>query len=117
MALQGLGLPWFGAATSAAPFSPAELCWGLGWALGTCTCGLWCKDASKLLSVLVLSRGPPHPRSGFGFSCWDRLELSLWQPLPLDWVVSWQSWEDMAGFFFCWEEKWGFFLLPLGWAG
>lgn len=83
-ALRGLGLPWVGAATSAAPFSPPELCWGPGWALGTRSCGLWCKDASKLLLVLVLSRGPPRPRSGFGLSCWDRLELSLWQPLPQD---------------------------------
>lgn len=41
-ALQGLGLPWIGAATLAAPFSPAELCWGLRWALGTRSCGLWC---------------------------------------------------------------------------
>lgn len=83
-ALQGLGLPWVGAAPSAAQFSAAELCWGLGWAVGTRSCGLWCWDASELLSVVVPSRGSPRLRCGFGFSCWDKLELSLWKPLPQD---------------------------------
>lgn len=104
-ALQGLGLPWVGAAPSAAPFSAAELCWGLGWAVGTRSCGLWCWDALKLLSVVVPSRGPPRPCCGFGFSCWDKLELSLWQPLPQDGACFMAKLGRYGWVFFCREGR------------